>query len=154
VLLVCIGFGAGTTALSVSQDLAGGMIDRLRSIDVRGETLINGHVIASVLRNLLSTAIVLGVALAIGSAVDARHLVVGAVNGGSYLVQSLAGEGVDHVFMVLCGMNDPHAEPDRVSEMGGGSWSGWTVAGWVDEVLRSSAAAREDGEDFRLKDVA
>ena len=66
VLLVCIGFGAGTTALSVSQDLAGGMIDRLRSMDVRGETLINGHVIASVLRNLLSTLIVLGVALAIG----------------------------------------------------------------------------------------
>src|SRR6202042_2725589 len=66
VLLVCIGFGAGTTALGVSQDLAGGMIDRLRSMDVRGETLINGHVIASVLRNLLSTAIVVGVALAIG----------------------------------------------------------------------------------------
>ncbi len=66
VLLVCIGFGAGTTALSVSQDLAGGMIDRLRSMDIRGETLINGHVIASVLRNLLSTAIVFGVALVIG----------------------------------------------------------------------------------------
>ena len=34
------------------------------------------------------------------------------------------------------------------------SWSGWTVAGWVDEVLRRSAAACADGEDFRLKDVA
>jgi hypothetical protein len=35
-----------------------------------------------------------------------------------------------------------------------GSWSGWTVAEWVDEELRPSAAACEDGEDFRLKDVA
>ena len=66
VLLVCVGFGAGTTAVSVSRDLTGGMIDRLRSMDVRGVTLINGHVVASVLRNLLSTAIVLVVALAIG----------------------------------------------------------------------------------------
>ncbi len=66
VLLVCVGFGAGTTAVTVSQDLTGGMIDRLRSMDVRGVTLINGHVVASVLRNLLSTAIVLVVALAIG----------------------------------------------------------------------------------------
>jgi ABC-2 type transport system permease protein len=66
VLLVCIGFGAATTAVSVSRDLNEGMIDRLRSMDVRGVTLINGHVVASVLRNLLSTAIVLAVALAIG----------------------------------------------------------------------------------------
>lgn len=66
VLLVCVGFGAGTTAVSVSHDLTAGMIDRLRAMDVRGVTLINGHVVASVLRNLLSTAIVLVVALAIG----------------------------------------------------------------------------------------
>lgn len=66
VLLVCVGFGAGTTAVSVSRDLSGGMIDRLRSMDVRGVSLIHGHVVASVLRNLLSTAIVLAVALAIG----------------------------------------------------------------------------------------
>jgi ABC-2 type transport system permease protein len=66
VLLVCVGFGAGTTAVSVSRDLSGPMIDRLHSMDVRGVTVINGHVVASVLRNLLSTAIVLVVALAIG----------------------------------------------------------------------------------------
>jgi ABC-2 type transport system permease protein len=66
VLLVCIGFGAATTAVSVSYDLNGGIIDRFRSMDVRGETLINGHVVASVLRNLLSTVIVVVVALVIG----------------------------------------------------------------------------------------
>ena len=66
VLLVCIGFGSGTTAISVAHDLAGGIIDRFRSMDVRGEALINGHVIASVARNLLSAAVVVAVAFAIG----------------------------------------------------------------------------------------
>ena len=66
VLLVCVGFGAATTAVSVSHDLTTGIIDRFRSLDVRGETLINGHVAASVLRNLLSSAVVFAVALAIG----------------------------------------------------------------------------------------
>ena len=66
VLLVCIGFGSGTTAVTVANDLAGGIIDRFRSMDVRGEALINGHVVASVVRNLLSAAVVLVVAFAIG----------------------------------------------------------------------------------------
>jgi ABC-2 type transport system permease protein len=66
VLLVCVGFGSGTTAVSVADDLAGGIIDRFRSMDVRGEALINGHVVASVARNFVSTAIVVAVALAIG----------------------------------------------------------------------------------------
>ena len=66
VLLVCVGFGAGTTAISVAHDLGGGIIDRFRSMDVRGEALINGHVIASVARNLLSAAVVVVVAFVIG----------------------------------------------------------------------------------------
>src|ERR1700742_3433592 len=66
VLLVCVGFGAATTAVSVAHDLTSGIIDRFRAMDVRGETLINGHVVASVARNLLSAALVVAVALAIG----------------------------------------------------------------------------------------
>ncbi len=66
VLLVCISFGAGTTAVTVAHDLAAGIIDRFRSMDVRGEALISGHVIASVARNLVSAALVVVVALAIG----------------------------------------------------------------------------------------
>jgi ABC-2 type transport system permease protein len=66
VLLVCVGFGAATTAVNVSHDLTSGIIDRFRSMDLRGETLINGHVLASVLRNILSSALVVAVAVAIG----------------------------------------------------------------------------------------
>jgi ABC-2 type transport system permease protein len=46
--------------------MAGGIIDRLRAMDVRGPALLAGHVAASVLRNLVSTALVLAVGLAIG----------------------------------------------------------------------------------------
>ena len=66
VLLVCVGFGSGTTAVTVAHDLAGGIIDRFRSMDVRGEALIGGHVIASVARNLVSATLVVAVAFAIG----------------------------------------------------------------------------------------
>ncbi len=66
VLLVCVGFGAATTAVSVAHDLTGGIIDRFRSMDVRAEALINSHVVASVARNLLSSLLVFAVAFAIG----------------------------------------------------------------------------------------
>jgi ABC-2 type transport system permease protein len=66
VLLVCVSFGAAATAVSVAHDLNGGIIDRFRSLDVRSEALINSHVVASVARNLISTALVFVVAFAIG----------------------------------------------------------------------------------------
>jgi ABC-2 type transport system permease protein len=66
VLLVCVGFGAGTTAVSVAHDLSGAIVDRLRSMDVRGESLIAGHVAASVVRNLASAALAVAFAVAIG----------------------------------------------------------------------------------------
>jgi ABC-2 type transport system permease protein len=66
VLLVCVGFGAGTTAVSVAEDIASGITDRLRSMDVRGESLIAGHVVASVARNLASAALAVAVAFVLG----------------------------------------------------------------------------------------
>lgn len=71
VLLICAGFGAGTTAVSVAADLSTGVIDRFRSMGVRAGTLVGGHVGASVARNLVSTAIVIAVATAIGYRSDA-----------------------------------------------------------------------------------
>ena len=80
VLLVCVGFGAATTAVSVAHDLTGGIIDRFRAMDVRGEALINSHVVASVARNLLSSLLVFAVAFAIGFRSGAG--VAGWVGGG------------------------------------------------------------------------
>jgi ABC-2 type transport system permease protein len=74
VLLLCAGFGAATTAVSVSQDMTGGIIDRFRSLDVAGASILAGHVAASVARNLASTVLVFGVAFLIGFRPDAQPL--------------------------------------------------------------------------------
>jgi ABC-2 type transport system permease protein len=66
VLLLCAGFGAASTAVSVCQDLTGGMIDRLRSLDVPGAAVLGGQVAASLARNTVSTALVFGIAFALG----------------------------------------------------------------------------------------
>jgi ABC-2 type transport system permease protein len=74
VLLLCAGFGASMTAVSVSQDMTGGIVDRFRSLDVAGTAVLAGHVAASVARNLASTVLVLGVAFLIGFRPSAEPL--------------------------------------------------------------------------------
>jgi ABC-2 type transport system permease protein len=66
VILLCAGFGSALTAVSVSHDMTGGIMDRFRSLDLGGVPLLTGHVIASVMRNIVSTVLVLGVAFLIG----------------------------------------------------------------------------------------
>jgi ABC-2 type transport system permease protein len=66
VMLLCAGFGSATTAVSVTNDLSGGIIDRFRSMDISGTAVLNGHVVASAVRNLASTVVVFGVAFLIG----------------------------------------------------------------------------------------
>ncbi|HLK78947.1 MAG TPA: ABC transporter permease [Streptosporangiaceae bacterium] len=66
VLLLCAITGAATTAVTVCQDMTGGIIDRFRSLDVPGTVVLAGHVTASLLRNLVSTVLVAAVAVGIG----------------------------------------------------------------------------------------
>jgi len=66
VLLLCAGFGAANTAVSVSQDMTGGIVDRFRSLDVPARAILAGHVAASIVRNTASTILVFGVAFLIG----------------------------------------------------------------------------------------
>ena len=62
VLLLCAVTGAATTAVTVCQDMTGGIIDRFQSLDVPGTAVLAGHVTASLLRNVVSTALVTAVA--------------------------------------------------------------------------------------------
>ena len=71
IILLCAGFGAATTAVSVNQDMTTGVIDRFRSLDIPASAVLAGHVVASMARNLVSTLLVLGVALLIGYSPDA-----------------------------------------------------------------------------------
>ncbi|PJE98109.1 multidrug ABC transporter permease [Streptomyces carminius] len=66
VLVLCAGYGAAATAVSVSGDMTEGVVDRFRSLDVGGGPVLAGHVAASVVRNAVATAAVLAVAFAIG----------------------------------------------------------------------------------------
>ena len=63
VLLLCAVTGAATTSVTVCQDMIGGIIDRFRSLDVRGTAVLAGHVVASLLRNLASTVLVVAVGI-------------------------------------------------------------------------------------------
>jgi ABC-2 type transport system permease protein len=66
VILLCAGFGSSLTAVSVSQDMKNGIIDRFRSMDIGGAAVLAGHVVASVARNIVSTALIVGIAFLIG----------------------------------------------------------------------------------------
>jgi len=66
VILLCVGFASGQTAVSVAQDMRGGIIDRFTSMNISAAAMLAGHVVASVLRNAVATAMVIGVAVAIG----------------------------------------------------------------------------------------
>ncbi len=66
IILLCAGFGSAMTATTVNADMTGGMVDRLRTMPIASGAVVVGHVVASLARNLVSTAIVIGIAVAIG----------------------------------------------------------------------------------------
>jgi ABC-2 type transport system permease protein len=65
-IVLCAGFGAGTTATAVAQDMTNGIVERFRSMPLAKSSVIIGHVVASLVRNLLATTLVIGVGLAVG----------------------------------------------------------------------------------------
>ncbi|MGH1561130.1 ABC transporter permease [Mumia sp. DW29H23] len=71
IILLCAGFGAGTTAVAVADDMTNGIVDRFRSMPITAGAVIVGHVVASVARNAIATALVIAVALLIGWRPDA-----------------------------------------------------------------------------------
>ncbi|MGP3534466.1 ABC transporter permease [Microbacterium sp. RD1] len=66
IILTCAGFGASSTALYVAGDMKTGIIDRFRTMPLRAGAVLTGHVVASLVRNLLATGVVIGVAVAVG----------------------------------------------------------------------------------------
>lgn len=66
VIVLCIGQCSTTTAVSVSMDIAKGIIDRFRSMPIAKSSVLTGRVIEAVLRTLLTVLLVVAVALAVG----------------------------------------------------------------------------------------
>jgi ABC-2 type transport system permease protein len=110
--------GASTTAVTVCQDMTGGIVDRFRSLDVPGTVMLAGHVTSSLLRNLVSTVLVAAVAIGIGfrahsdparlaAAVGVLLLFVAAVSWlaaafGLAVAAPEAANGVMFFLMFLC----------------------------------------------------
>ncbi len=46
VLVLCAGYGSALTAVRVTEDMSGSVIDRLRSMNVGGSAMLTGHVVA------------------------------------------------------------------------------------------------------------
>jgi ABC-2 type transport system permease protein len=66
ILVMTVAGGCGPTAINVTVDMTGGFIDRIRTMAVTRDALLAGHVGVSVLRMLVATAAVTGVALLVG----------------------------------------------------------------------------------------
>ncbi|WP_016907880.1 ABC transporter permease [Streptomyces xiaopingdaonensis] len=66
VLVLCAGYGASMTAQSVTFDMAQGVVDRFRSMDVGAVPFLGGHVAASAARNAVAVLAVVGAAALMG----------------------------------------------------------------------------------------
>ena len=66
IILLCAGFGAASTAVDVANDMENGIIDRFRTMQIRSWAVLTGHVVASLVRNLVATGIVIAVAVGVG----------------------------------------------------------------------------------------
>lgn len=66
VLLQCFGQCASVTAVSVNRDITSGIINRFCTLPIKRISVLNGHVLESVLRNYLTAAVVLTAALFLG----------------------------------------------------------------------------------------
>src|SRR5258708_33394426 len=66
IIVQTLAFGSTTTAVGINNDLQKGIIDRFRSLPMSSLAVLNGHIAADLLRNTISTVVMLMVGLVIG----------------------------------------------------------------------------------------
>lgn len=66
ILVQMAAFGASTTSFSVAMDLQRGIIDRFKSLPIASWGVLMGHVVADLVRNMISSAIMIGAGLLVG----------------------------------------------------------------------------------------
>jgi ABC-2 type transport system permease protein len=136
IILLCAAFGSAGTAISLSTDVSDGIIDRFRTMAIARSSVLTGHVVESVLRNLITTTIVIRVAVAIGFRPTADPLrwlaaygiIAMFVFALSWLAAALgllaknpeAANGVTFVFMFLPYVSSAFVPPQSMP-----SWLHW-----------------------------
>lgn len=73
-MLLAVCYGLGATATAVNADMTKGIINRFKAMDVSHRAVLSGHVVASVLTNLIAIAALLGVAFLLGFSPEANVL--------------------------------------------------------------------------------
>ncbi|OXM71327.1 ABC transporter permease [Amycolatopsis vastitatis] len=73
-MLLAVCYGLGATATSVNSDMTKGIINRFKVMDVSRGAVLTGHVVASVLTNLVAIAALVGVAFLLGFSPSAGFL--------------------------------------------------------------------------------
>ena len=86
VLLITIASGIAYTALRLFTDVSGGIFERFQSMPIARSAILWGHVLTSVVANLVSVAVVVAVAVAMGFRSGAGVLAWFAVAGILVLV--------------------------------------------------------------------
>ncbi|MER7281437.1 ABC transporter permease [Dactylosporangium sp. NPDC000244] len=66
ILVLCIGYSVGQTAVAVATDMNEGIINRFRTMGISRAAVLTGRVLGTVLRTLLCVAIILGLTVAMG----------------------------------------------------------------------------------------
>jgi ABC-2 type transport system permease protein len=66
ILVQMAAFGANTTAISVATDMKRGIIDRFKSLPMVSSAVMTGHVVADLVRNILSSIIMIIAAFFVG----------------------------------------------------------------------------------------
>ena len=66
ILLMAVCYGLGGTAVAVNSDMTKGIINRFKVMDVSRGAVLTGHVVASVLTNVIAIAALVGVAFLLG----------------------------------------------------------------------------------------
>jgi len=65
-ILLAITYGLSATAVSVSSDMAKGIINRFKAMNVSRGAVLTGHVVATVLSTSVAVAVIIGMAFALG----------------------------------------------------------------------------------------
>jgi ABC-2 type transport system permease protein len=73
-MLLAVCYGLGAAATSVNSDMTKGIINRFKVMHVSRGAVLTGHVVASVLTNLIAIAALVGVAFALGFSPSASFL--------------------------------------------------------------------------------
>jgi ABC-2 type transport system permease protein len=73
-IVMAISYGLSATAMAVNSDMTKGVINRFKVMDVSRAAVLTGHVIASMLRNVVAIAALIGMAFLLGFRTSASSL--------------------------------------------------------------------------------